>query len=391
MNTQLALNSDIFSPVELDDGKALDWVELIPAGPNISGRDGRSWLFDDAAIDLVQSSFTTRAIDLPIDREHATQHRATVRQDAPAGAWIKQLDICDGTLWGQVEWTPRAAQQVENREYRFLSPVFDYVPDIGGFDVGFENAGYRTAWQVELNPVNRAVLADRFPHAQQFEDVRQCGVHNLSPVDVITGGFPCQDISLAGRKPTGLRGERSGLFWEVIRILKETQPRWVVLENVVNLLAVNDSQDFETVIRALADCGYVGFWRVLNAQYFGVPQQRRRIFLVAGHRRMPPPWSCWLTPRQWTQYLQRLARSSGHGPRMHGLPILYWREQQPHKSLWAAHLSSLSRTDGVRWLSGSERLKMMGFASDWMRPTLRRLSLPETPSLRRSRNGLRED
>ncbi|MCU1740019.1 MULTISPECIES: DNA cytosine methyltransferase [unclassified Pseudomonas] len=164
---------------------------------------------------------------------------------------------------------------------------------IGGFDVGFENAGYRTAWQVELNPVNRAVLADRFPHARQFEDVRQCGAHNLCPVDVLTGGFPCQDISLAGVRESnkdrrGLRGERSGLFWEVIRILKEIQPRWVVLENVVNLLAVNNSQDFETVIRALADCGYVGFWRVLNAQYFGVPQQRRRVFLVAGYRRMPP-------------------------------------------------------------------------------------------------------
>lgn len=164
---------------------------------------------------------------------------------------------------------------------------------IGGFDVGFENAGYRTAWQVELNPINRAVLADRFSHARQFEDVRQCGAHNLCPVDVLTGGFPCQDISLAGVRESnkdrrGLRGERSGLFWEVIRILKEIQPRWVVLENVVNLLAVNDSQDFETVIRALADCGYVGFWRVLNAQYFGVPQQRRRVFLVAGYRRMPP-------------------------------------------------------------------------------------------------------
>ncbi|CAI8702965.1 DNA (cytosine-5)-methyltransferase 1 [Pseudomonas sp. IT-P2] len=164
---------------------------------------------------------------------------------------------------------------------------------IGGFDLGFENAGYRSAWQVELNPINRAVLADRFPHAQQFEDVRQCGAHNLSPVNVLTAGFPCQDISVAGaresnRDTRGLRGARSGLFWEVIRILKETQPRWVVLENVVNLLAVNDSHDFETVVRALADCGYVGFWRVLNAQYFGVPQQRRRIFLVAGYRRMPP-------------------------------------------------------------------------------------------------------
>jgi DNA (cytosine-5)-methyltransferase 1 len=164
---------------------------------------------------------------------------------------------------------------------------------IGGFDLGFENAGFTTAWQVELNPVNRAVLADRFPHAQRFEDVRQCGAHNLIPVDVLTGGFPCQDISLAGARSTnkdkrGLRGERSGLFWEVIRILKEIQPRWVVLENVVNLLAVNDSEDFETVIRALADCGYVGLWRVLNAQYFGVPQQRRRLFLVAGRGRMPP-------------------------------------------------------------------------------------------------------
>jgi DNA (cytosine-5)-methyltransferase 1 len=173
------------------------------------------------------------------------------------------------------------------------APFGSLFAGIGGFDVGFENAGYRSAWQVELNPINRAVLDDRFPHAQQFEDVRHCGAHNPCSVDVLTAGFPCQDISIAGaresnRDTRGLRGERSGLFWEVIRILKEIQPRWVVLENVVNLLAVNDSHDFETVIRALADCGYVGFWRVLNAQYFGVPQQRRRIFLVAGYRQMPP-------------------------------------------------------------------------------------------------------
>ena len=100
-----------------------------------------------------------------------------------------------------------------------------------------------------------------------------------------------------------------------------------------------------------------------------------------------PPSSCWLTPRQWTQYLQRLARSNGHARRMHGLPILYWPTTPAPKSLWAVQLSSLTRTDGIRWLSGSERLKMMGFASDWMRPTLQKLSLPETPSLRKSHNG----
>ena len=101
-----------------------------------------------------------------------------------------------------------------------------------------------------------------------------------------------------------------------------------------------------------------------------------------------PPSSSWLTPRQWTQYLQRLNRSAGHGPRMPGLPILYWQTKPDPKSLWAVPLSSLNRTDGIRWLSGSERLKMMGFASDWMRPTLRRLLVPEMPLLRRWRSGL---
>lgn len=162
---------------------------------------------------------------------------------------------------------------------------------IGGFDLGFERAGFITRWQVEIDPTSRAVLADRFPHAEQFSDVRSCGKGNLAPVDVITAGFPCQDISIAGSiggaRP-GLSGNRSGLFFEVVRILNEVQPSWVVLENVPHLITVNDSRDFETVIKSLAECGYVGFWRVLDARYFGVPQGRRRVFLVAGLGRMPP-------------------------------------------------------------------------------------------------------
>lgn len=129
MKTQLAVNSEIYSSVELSNGKAPDWVELIPAGPTVSGRDGRSWLFDDMATELVQSNFISRAIDLPIDWEHATQHRAPVGQEAPAGAWIKQFEVRNGALWGHVDWTPRGAAQVEAREYRFLSPVFDYDLD----------------------------------------------------------------------------------------------------------------------------------------------------------------------------------------------------------------------------------------------------------------------
>ena len=126
MKTQLAVNSEIYSSVELSDGKAPEWVELIPAGPTVVGRDGRTWLFDDVAHQFVQTNFSSRAIDLPIDWEHATQRRAPLGQEAPAGAWIKQLEIRDGALWGLAEWTPRGELQVENKEYRFLSPVFDY-------------------------------------------------------------------------------------------------------------------------------------------------------------------------------------------------------------------------------------------------------------------------
>ena len=160
---------------------------------------------------------------------------------------------------------------------------------IGGFDLGFEQAGFRSAWQVEIEPHLREVLALRFPHARQYDDVRTVGAHNLAPVDVLVGGFPCQDVSIAsnGTRP-GLAGARTGLFWEVCRIAEEIRPQWLVLENVVGLLNSNAGRDFGVVIQALAQRGYVGLWRVLDSQYFGVAQGRRRVFLVAGLGRQPP-------------------------------------------------------------------------------------------------------
>jgi len=161
---------------------------------------------------------------------------------------------------------------------------------IGGFDLGFERAGWKTIWQIEIDPRNRAVLADRFPDAQRFADVLNVGAETLPPVACITAGFPCQDISVSGSRTgrgSGLAGERSGLFWQAIRVIREILPTWVVLENVLGLFSVNARADFEAVIRALADSGYLGFWRVLNAQYFGVPQNRRRVFMVAGFGRYP--------------------------------------------------------------------------------------------------------
>jgi DNA (cytosine-5)-methyltransferase 1 len=103
---------------------------------------------------------------------------------------------------------------------------------IGGLELGLEWSGVgHTVWQVEREPFCRAVLAKHWPAAERFDDVRTVGKANLAPVDLICGGFPCQDVSSAG-KGAGLAGERSGLWREFARILGELQPGWVVVENV---------------------------------------------------------------------------------------------------------------------------------------------------------------
>lgn len=162
---------------------------------------------------------------------------------------------------------------------------------IGGFDLGFERAGFKTAWQVEIDPLNRAVLADRFPSARRFADIRDFRPTRADAVDVVAGGFPCQDISNSGlsRKAgrLGLNGERSGLFYEAMRVVSEIRPQWVVLENVAALIFSNEGRDMARVLATFRELGYVGLWRTLDAQHFGSPCRRRRVFVVAGHR--PPP------------------------------------------------------------------------------------------------------
>lgn len=158
---------------------------------------------------------------------------------------------------------------------------------IGGFSAGFERAGVKTVAAVEIDQAARRVFSRHFPEAAMFDDVTKVGGDDLRSVGfipergILTGGWPCQDISLAGQR-SGLDGERSGLFSEVVRLLTELQPRWFVLENVPNLLSINGGRDMGAVVGALAECGYGLSWRVFDASGFGVPQRRRRIFFV-GH------------------------------------------------------------------------------------------------------------
>ena len=151
---------------------------------------------------------------------------------------------------------------------------------IGGFDLGFERAGMSCVAQVENNQTAIAVLNHHYPDIARFDDVRNVGRHNLPSADLICGGFPCQDVSNAGRR-AGLAGERSGLWFEFLRIVCETRPRWIVVENVRGLFSSNGGRDFGTILRGLAVNGYDAEWAVLPAAVFGAPHIRERVFIVA--------------------------------------------------------------------------------------------------------------
>jgi phage I-like protein len=120
MNIARALNLAL-------DGTLPEWIQLLPAGPSIQGADGRAWTLDDPA--ALIKAFQQRRQPLVVDWEHASEHRAPQGLEAPAAGWVDQLEVRDGALWGHVDWTPKAAQQIQAREYRYLSPVFTYRKD----------------------------------------------------------------------------------------------------------------------------------------------------------------------------------------------------------------------------------------------------------------------
>ena len=156
---------------------------------------------------------------------------------------------------------------------------------VGGFDLAMQRQGVKVIASVEIDNNCNQVLAQHFPDATQFTDVTTVKGEDLinagftPSTGIITGGFPCQDLSVAGKR-AGLAGQRSGLFWEIARLVEETQTEYFIIENVPGLLSSNRGKDFGVIIGTMADIGYSLGWRVLDAQHFGVPQRRRRVFIV---------------------------------------------------------------------------------------------------------------
>jgi len=157
---------------------------------------------------------------------------------------------------------------------------------IGGFDLGLERAGFEIAWQVEIDPYCQRVLAKHWPHVQRYGDIQSVDWGTVEPVDVLCGGFPCQDISLAGTG-AGLAGERSGLWFEYAKAIEALTPRYVIIENVAALR----SRGLDQVLGSLAALGYDAEWHCIPASAVGAPHRRDRVWIVAypiGSRQLQP-------------------------------------------------------------------------------------------------------
>jgi DNA (cytosine-5)-methyltransferase 1 len=169
---------------------------------------------------------------------------------------------------------------------------------IGGFDLGFERAGMVCKWQVEIDDYATRVLAKHWPDAKRWPDVRTWPQPDTEWVDVICGGFPCQDISNAG-KQAGIEGERSGLWSEIVRTAREIRPRFIVVENVGALLV----RGFDKVLGDLAACGFDAEWECFPASAFGAYHNRDRVFIVA-HCTGTSSWIFQKSRSMWESQLQ---------------------------------------------------------------------------------------
>lgn len=163
-----------------------------------------------------------------------------------------------------------------------MKPHINYLSSftgVAGFDLGLDRAGMKCVGQIEIDKHCRSVLRYHYPNIKRYGNIENVETEELESVELISGGFPCQDLSVAGKRK-GLAGSRSGLFFEFARIVSELKPRWFVLENVPGLLSSQEGRDFAIILRWLEKCGYLQAWRIFDSQYFRVAQRRRRVFIV---------------------------------------------------------------------------------------------------------------
>ena len=160
----------------------------------------------------------------------------------------------------------------------------DLFSGVGGFSLGLREAGVQVDWHgfSDIDKYANTVFKERFPDAEELGSIEHINIDKLPRIDIVTFGFPCQDLSIAGRRK-GFDGSRSSLFFKAIEIIERKKPKYFVFENVKGFYSSNAGKDFTTAMQTVADIGYDGQWQLLNTRWF-LPQNRERIYFV-GHIR----------------------------------------------------------------------------------------------------------
>jgi DNA (cytosine-5)-methyltransferase 1 len=162
--------------------------------------------------------------------------------------------------------------------------VCSFFAGIGGFDLGFERAGMQVVFQCEIDSFCQKILKRHWPHVPLQDDITTLSASAIPTSELWCAGWPCQDLSTANTERKGLSGERSGLFYRFMDLVKEVQPKWLVMENVPGVLSAEQGNALEAVINSLEEGGYLGGWLSCNAFDTGLPHNRDRVFFIASFR-----------------------------------------------------------------------------------------------------------
>ena len=285
----------------------------------------------------------------------------------------------EGSLFGDLILTNDPAPESPIASRYSVSSFFS---GIGGFDLGFERAGFSIKLQCEIEPFCNIILEKHWPNVKRLKDIKEVTNEDIPNSDVWVGGFPCQDLSLA-RMGTraGLRGSKSGLFYEFIRLAGNSLPRIILLENVAGLLNSHKGRDFGIVISALAELGYAVGWRTFNSQYFGVPQSRQRVYIVGCYRDGKGPGEILFEPecgegdfaksrqdgKKASSAFQRIIGDpGGAGPVIQSIAYCLYATSARHTGTdWSRNYVCYPKLGLVRRLIPSECEGVMAFPVGW--------------------------
>lgn len=306
--------------------------------------------------------------------------------ERPVGASYMDADTLARVLarWAEGSTDPiRETHKLDKSIEKYSMASF--FSGIGGFDKGFEDAGFEVVFQCEIEPFCRNILGKHWPTVPKWNNIEDLDDAAIPFADVWVGGFPCQDLSIARMgKRDGLKGKKSGLFYEFRRLVEKRLPRVLLLENVPGLLNSHDGRDFGILIQSLAQLGYAVGWRTLNSKNFGVPQSRQRVYIVGCYRDRRGPGKILFEPecgkgdiekngkneeKPTSPFEKIIGDPGGEGPVIQSIAYCLYATSARHTGTdWSRNYVCYPKHGEVRRLTPNECELVMAFTKNWTIP-----------------------